>query len=1464
MGIDVGSVSLNIAITSPEPSRRVDGNLTLLKSIYQRTKGQPIPALLDAFNTLSKDFLELDGVTVTGSGRDLIANILGIDKENEIITQAKAVIYFHPEVRTVIEIGGQDSKLIFLEPDESAGKSIVVDHSLNEICAAGTGSFLDQQAYRLGISIEDEFGEMVLKSQKPAVIAGRCSVFAKSDMIHLQQEGTLTEDILAGLCQALARNYISNLGRGKRFEKPIAFQGGVAANKGVIKAFEELLELKPNELIIPEHFKVTGAIGSAIAAMEKGSSPMGRPADSAPFKFQTAIDALKQYLVQKTNEKKPSHLKALTMTSPVDGVNGNNTASLIRKPSPAGIQKKKAYLGIDVGASSVNIVVLDEDKNLLLKKYLLKEGEPINQVRNGLEAAGNEIKDFVEIQGVGVTGSARYFVGDFVGADLVINEITAQARAALNINAEVDTIFEIGGQDSKYIYFKNGAVVDFEMNKVCAAGTGSFLQEQANRLNVNIEEEFSSLACSSKSPADLGTRCTVFMESDLIHHQQIGSLKENLLAGLSYSIANNYIEKVVGNKKIGRNIYFQGGVAGNKAVVSAFENILGRTVTVPENYNVTGAIGAALIVMEKRKNAQSKSNFAGFAIRDRTYKITSFECRHCPNRCEIKQVSIGNKAKVFYGGICDRYDKAEEKVRVGIPDLFKEREEMLMRYYKKFSKDVIAGSSGSLDPVNSASTSPTIGIPRILMFFEQFPLWAAFFAKLNLKVVISDKTNSKLIHQGLREVLSETCYPVKAAYGHMLNLIEKGVDCIFLPAVIDLEKDRDDVTRSYNCPYIQAIPFILKAAFEKRVKIKSPDIFMAKEKRNLEAEMMKIAKEFGKKKKEAVSAVSAALRAQEEFEKTRLKRGKEILDTLKENNTTPIDWCCMPKAAIVVIGKPYNVHDTGLNLNIAQKLRKLGITAIPYDMLPLDSGELPSYYSNLVWKNEQNLLRAAIISKNSRNLHPVMITNYGCGPDAFFAKYLEDTMEEDPYLVLEVDEHSGDAGMVTRVEAFLDTLTCQREKACAKSREDSLAAGEAVPFGIVGFRDNISIFKPSKKIKELEKTIYIFNVSGHSDIWAAAFQSVGIDAKVLPWPDDQSEELGRKYASARECHPYLVTTGDMVKAVQSPGFNPDTSAFVMLNFDGSCRLSQYGLSQKMVLKRLGLSRVPVIAPITSIHRDDATKMFGINWGKAVWKGWLAADVLLKKLLHIRPHEVNKGETERVYQNAIKEISSGILNHSFSLALKKSIASMDAVTVKKEERPIIGIVGEFYTCMNSWANNDIIKELESLGTEVRYGPSTTDYMVYFNESYPCVHLSRGECSACAYYYIRRFWFMGWKKKIERMLGEDLYDDCMVPSKADRVKLARPYVTDAIDPVVTVNISKAKNNAVRGYSGIANLIVLNCLYGTLSTAIYKKIQREHNRIPILTIISEGLKPTNEKTRIEAFVHQVKSYYKRGLNA
>jgi predicted CoA-substrate-specific enzyme activase len=506
-GIDVGSVSANTVI--------MDDHQNVLEEHYTRIKGQPLQTVQKVLEEILQriPLEQFRSISFTGTGGKLLSELLGGNFVNEIIAQAKAVQYFYPQVRTIIDIGGEDSKLILIEEEE--GRFKISDFSMNTLCAAGTGSFLDQQASRLGLTIE-EFGQLALKSTNPPRIAGRCSVFAKSDMIHLQQIATPDYDIVAGLCYALARNFKSNIGKGKTFVKPVSFQGGVAVNVGMRKAFLDVLELSDGELIVPKHFASMGAIGAILVTQE----------DKGSKREWIGLSRLNQYLKDHRETEtplKPLCLSANHITSPPPLPCGVVKHTPQGRPSPfngegnkiwgSGGEKIEAYLGLDVGSISTNLVVIDREKRVLSKRYLMTAGRPIEAVRIGLQEIGEESGDRVEIKGVGTTGSGRYLTADFVGADLVRNEITAQATAAIYIDPKVDTIFEIGGQDSKYISIDNRVVVDFEMNKVCAAGTGSFLEEQAEKLDVSIKEEFGALALSAEKPVRMGERCTVFIES---------------------------------------------------------------------------------------------------------------------------------------------------------------------------------------------------------------------------------------------------------------------------------------------------------------------------------------------------------------------------------------------------------------------------------------------------------------------------------------------------------------------------------------------------------------------------------------------------------------------------------------------------------------------------------------------------------------------------------------------------------------------------------------------------------------------------------------------------------------------------------------------------------------------------------------------------------------------------------------
>jgi len=581
VGIDIGSISCKVAV--------LDDNRVIRYLRYQRTHGRPMETaremLADLLGEVSSG--RIASMAGTGSAGRALCELLEIDFVNELICQTAAIRHLRPEVRTLIEMGGQDSKVTFLsDPNDPRGRSAgqdMVDFSMNTVCAAGTGSFLDQQASRLGVNIEGEFGELALRSETPPRVAGRCSVFAKTDMIHLQQQATPMHDIVAGLCLGLARNLKSSLCQGKEVIAPVAFCGGVASNAGVVRSIEKVFELGKGGLIVPEEHLVTGAIGVVLMQMRQGA---GEGSEQEP---RVLLSKLDEYLQeQRIVGHRIDPLPEPTHPAPASEVQSD----LLEKARGEG-RTIPAYLGVDVGSLSTNVVVMDEEQHVLSKAYLMTAGQPLEAVRQGLEICGKEVEGLVEILGAATTGSGRYLTGDFIGADLVINEITAQATGAALVDPTVDTIFEIGGQDSKYISLEEGVVVDFEMNHACAAGTGSFLEEQAERLGMSIKEEFANEAFKSKAPIKLGERCTVFMESDLLSYQQQGAERPDLTAGLAYSIVLNYLNRVVSHRRIGQKIFFQGGTAFNRATVSAFEAVTGKPIIVPDHHEVTGAYGAA-------------------------------------------------------------------------------------------------------------------------------------------------------------------------------------------------------------------------------------------------------------------------------------------------------------------------------------------------------------------------------------------------------------------------------------------------------------------------------------------------------------------------------------------------------------------------------------------------------------------------------------------------------------------------------------------------------------------------------------------------------------------------------------------------------------------------------------------------------------------------------------------------------
>ncbi len=802
LGIDIGTISIKAALLGDKNSRDIlnkaaqnhklffqPKNLEkikkstddyLLVTNYRRLKGSPLSStyqlLNQIFDVIPKD--NISGIRVCGSGGRFIGNALAVNYENEFRAIARGVGELYPEIPTVFEMGGENSKYIYIERDLESGSFGIGDYEKSGDCAAGTGSFLDQQASRLKFNITD-IGSIVEGAGKSAKIAGRCSVFAKSDMIHAQQKGFSPPEVLKGLCEAVARNFKSSIIKGKRIKKPVLFIGGVASNAGVRNAMADTFKLKTDELFVPEYYAWMPAIGTAFA--ERDSETKSRLLE---------INSLSKNSKQKS-ENFPVG-ESLSMDNVVLLRDKIRHRELKKDEKPIDV-----YLGVDVGSVSTNVVVLDVQGNMIKEIYTRTEGRPIDVVDKCLKEIETEVGRQIIIKGVGATGSGRELIGELVGADTINDEITAHKTGAEFIagnmlDTKPDTIFEIGGQDAKYISIENNVVVDFAMNEACAAGTGSFLEERAEELNISIKGEFAKLAFSSKSPIKLGERCTVFMQQDVAAYQQRGALKEDLTAGLAYSIVYNYLNRVVGGRKVGDTIFFQGGTAYNDAIASAFSMVLNKKIIVPPYNGVIGAVGAALLAIEKTAVTAGPSKFRGYSLEKVDYTLREFTCKACSNYCNMQEFKVEGE-KTYWGDQCsDKFRRRQvcEKKPV-IDDLLALRRELL---YEGYEPEI--------------SGKATIGLPRGMYIYEQLPFWNTFFRMLGYRVLLSDETNAEIVRNGIETSTAEPCFPIQAYNGHVQNLIDKKADWIFIPNIINTATPFKNLN-SYYCPWGQTIPFVV-------------------------------------------------------------------------------------------------------------------------------------------------------------------------------------------------------------------------------------------------------------------------------------------------------------------------------------------------------------------------------------------------------------------------------------------------------------------------------------------------------------------------------------------------------------------------------------------------------------------------------------------------------------------------------
>lgn len=1058
LGIDIGTATVKLVLT--------DENKTIITTWETLHHNQPSTMLKMGITELGVFLTEAVAVGITGADALSFHKVL---KDSGFLEDVPAIVegtkLLAPSARSIMEIGSQGSRFI-TQIDQ------VPQFATNGHCAGGTGSFFEDQMSRLGLSIED-YSELVEQATSVPRLSGRCAVFAKTDIIHRQQEGVRTPDILLGLCYAMIKNYKATIVRDLLVDKPVAFCGGVTKNRGVIRAIKEVFGLQEDELIVPTYASFAGAAGAALHASGSFTSEQ----------LFLAADHMK--------ESHHGSLSALPASS-------ENTLS-----DPACTQfpvSGKCALGIDIGSTSTDLVIIGEHNELVDYQYLRTAGNPEAAVRKGLASIKERFGELV-FQAVGVTGSGRERVGRMLGADAIRDEITAQAAGAAHCVPEVDTVFEIGGQDSKYIQIEDGRVVDFQMNKICAAGTGSFVEEQAARMGIPINE-FGPLALTAKNPASLGERCTVFIETAIAAAAAEGIVQNEIAAGLCYAIVKNYLHKVVGTKPVGNHIVLQGGVAYNPGIVAAFRAFYGERLIVNPYFSISGAFGVALLA--KEANVGKKSSFAGYEFSRKTIHM----------------------------------DTRNEEVRKNI------------EFYHQADKLLLDGYTGERDP-----RKKTVGVPFALMIHKFFPMANAFFTSLGYNVLLTKPTNEETIRLSQENARGETCYPVKLIYGHMKQLIDAKVDYIFLPTIHTMKHELSHVEHNYGCVYMQTAAVSIGKALgleEKGITLLSPVFDLDFGKEAMASAMVGLGKILGIPKPFCAKALLEGAMAVRKHTNAVEKQGKQLLDSLKPEDKV-----------LVLITRNYGVSDPILNMGIPDLLLERGIKVITLSHLPGHALDISEEYPNLYWPFGQHILSGAKLIAHHPNLYAVYLTNHGCGPDSMLSHLFKKEMGDKPYLQIEVDEHFSKVGVVTRIEAFLNSLSKRNAKALPAD------------FDIENVTIRTSNIQPNVQ-KELP--LYLPNLGLYTEFIRQYYEQTGHTVHVLPMADEEALSLGRAHTNSKEYLPFVVLLGSILKD-QKERASQHSVQYLVPQTLGSEADGQYATVIDAILWQSGMKNIMLAAPI---------------------------------------------------------------------------------------------------------------------------------------------------------------------------------------------------------------------------------------------------------------------------------------------
>ena len=1271
LGIDIGSTTVKVAL--------LDNNHKIIFSDYKRHFAN----IQETLSDLLQEAYKISGditihPVITGSGGLTLAKHLEVPFVQEVIAVSTSLKELAPKTDVAIELGGEDAKIIYFEDGN-------VEQRMNGICAGGTGSFIDQMASLLQTDATG-LNEYAKNYHSLYTIAARCGVFAKSDIQPLINEGATKEDLSASIFQAVVNQTISGLACGKPIRGHVAFLGGPLHFLDQLKAaFVRTLKLDEEHTIETENSHLFAAIGSALNAKEDVSYSMNEMTDKLSHKIVMEAEVSRLDPLFK-NENDYSEFR-------------NRQDKYKVKTRKLDDYKGKAFLGIDAGSTTTKCALISEDGDLLYSFYSSNNGSPLKTAISSIQEIYKLMPEGVSIARSCSTGYGEALLKSALLLDDGEVETIAHYNAAAFFDPKVDCILDIGGQDMKCIHIKNNSVDSVQLNEACSSGCGSFIETFAKSLGYSVQD-FAKVALYAKSPVDLGTRCTVFMNSRVKQAQKEGADVADISSGLAYSVIKNALFKVIkvsDAKDLGEHIVVQGGTFYNDAVLRAFEIISGAEAIRPDIAGIMGAFGAALIARDRYfETSDYKTTMLGIEqINKLEYSTSMTTCQGCTNHCRLTVNKFTGGRTHISGNRCER-GIGKVKNADNIPNLFDYKNKRIFGY----------------EPLEADKAKRgTVGIPRVLNFYENYPFWFTFFTKLQYKVVLSPRSTHQIYELGIESIPSESeCYPAKLSHGHIEWLIKQKVDFIFYPGLFYEREEVEGATNHYNCPivtsYSENIKNNVEAITNGEVKFRNP--FMAFT--SLDTATASLVKEFSEiPAEEVIAAAKAGWDEMQNARKDIQKKGEETLKWMEENN----------KHGIVLAGRPYHV-DPEINHGIPDMICSYGVAVLTEDSVShLGKPERPLIVSDQ-WMYHSRLYAAASYVRTRDDLDLIQLNSFGCGLDAVTTDQVNDILSgsDKIYTCLKIDEVNSLGSARIRVRSLLAAIRVRKQKNTQRTIRST--ANNRVLF-TEEMRKNYTILCPQMS-------------PIHFDILEPAFRACGYNFVVMQNDNRHAIDMGLKYVNNDACYPSLWVVGQIMDELHSGKYDLNKTAVIMSQTGGGCRATNYVGFIRRALKKADMEQIPVVS--LNLSKLEANPGFHINFEmlKRAAYGAVFGDIFMRCVYRMRPYEKVKGSTEAVHEKWKKECIDFVSAKHMSFAkfqkmCREIIEDFDKIEITDEVKPRVGIVGEILVKFAPAANNHLVDLLEAEGAEAVV-PDLIDFMLYcfYNQIYKAKELGTSKKTA----------------------------------------------------------------------------------------------------------------------------------------